>query len=342
MASAATYATFLIGTVNRRQLVGQSLQSVGNQPVYAISGPTASGKTALGVRLAKHIGGEVINFDSVQIYKGIQIATAKPSEEEKHGIPHHLIDYVDPNINYTAAAWAADATAKIVEIESKGKIPILVGGTGFYLRTLRQPLFESPKTDQSVRDRLRKISDRKGSEHLHRILARLDPDAAEKLFPRDSPRVMRALEVICQTGNLFSKQQPNRSEPPEFASRIRLFVLKPPRDVLYAKINARAEQHFENGLVEEVKQLLAEGVNDRGNALGAHGYRRVCEVLRGERSLESAIEKTKQDVRNYAKRQLTWFRREKDALWINGFGDETEAFEQLTGLINPSGVSNNA
>lgn len=309
------------------------------RPIYVIAGPTASGKTALGVRLAKHVGGEVINFDSVQIYKGIQIATAKPTDEEKQGIPHHLIDYVGPNINYTAADWAADATAKIEEVESRGKIPILVGGTGFYLRTLRQPLFESPKTDAAIRDRLRKIKEQKGPEHLHEILSRLDPEAAAKLFPRDAPRVMRALEVIFQTRELFSRQQPNRTEPPEFARRIMLFVLNPPRERLYEKINARTEHHFHAGLVEEVKQLLAAGVNDRSSALVAHGYRRVCEFLGGERTLESAIEKTKQDVRNYAKRQLTWFRREKDALWINGFGDETGTFEQVAGLIKSSRVS---
>jgi tRNA dimethylallyltransferase len=313
-----------------------------NRTIYAIAGPTASGKTALGVRLAQHISGEVINFDSVQIYKGIQIATAKPSAEEKQGIPHHLIDYVDPNINYTAADWAADAAAKIAEIESRGNTPILVGGTGFYLRTLRQPLFESPKTDTAIRDRLRRIKERKGPEHLHKILNRIDPKAAVKLFPRDAPRVMRALEVIFQTGELFSKQQPNRAEPPEFASRIQLFVLNPPRDVLYEKINARAEQHFEDGLVEEVKQLLATGVNERGNALGAHGYRRVCEYLRGERTVESAIEKTKQDVRNYAKRQLTWFRREKESVWLDGFGDDEGIFGSLISLLESSMYQNNA
>lgn len=308
------------------------------RPIYAISGPTASGKTALGVWLAKRVGGEVVNFDSVQIYKGIQVATAKPSEEEKQGIPHHLIDYVDPNVNYTAADWAADAGTKIAEIESRGNVPVLVGGTGFYLRTLRDPLFESPKTDQTLRDRFRAIRDRKGPEHLHRLLFRLDPEAAERLFQRDAPRVMRALEVIFQTGELFSKQQPNRAEPPEFARRIRLFVLNPSRELLYERINLRAERHFENGLVEEVKQLLASGVSDKGNALGAHGYRRVCEFIRGERTLESAVEKTKQDVRNYAKRQLTWYRREDDAVWLNGFGDDEVVKRHLIEHIG-AGVS---
>ena len=299
------------------------------KPIFAISGPTASGKTALGVGLAQSIGGEVVNFDSVQIYKGIQVATAKPSEEEKQGIPHHLIGYVDPNVNYTAADWAEDATKKIEDIQSRGSVPILVGGTGFYLRSLRNPLFESPKTDHELRSRLQSIAEMKGSPYVYRMLKRLDPAAAKKLFENDAPRINRALEVIFQTGEAFSRQQRNRSDPPEFVARIRLFVLNPPRDLLYEKINHRTEQHFENGLVEEVKQLIAAGVNQTGKALGAHGYRRVCEYLRGERSLESAIERSKQDVRNYAKRQLTWFRREADAVWINGFGNEAGIVDRI-------------
>jgi len=297
--------------------------------IYAVAGPTASGKTALAVEVALGLGGEVINFDSVQIYRGIEIATAKPSIEERRGVPHHLIDYVDPNINYTAADWARDAAEKIVEIEARGKIPILVGGTGFYLRTLMRPLFDSPSTDSSIRERLRTIKEKRGPEFLHRLLTRIDPVAADKLFARDYVRVMRALEVYFQTGERISDQQPNRAEPPEFATRIRLIVLQPPRDVLYEKINARTEAHFTAGLVDEVKQLRAGGVKDSTNALGSHAYRRVCEYLRSERTLESAIEQSKQDVRNYAKRQLTWFRRENVSLWLNGFGDDPALFEQI-------------
>ena len=293
-----------------------------NNPIYAIAGPTASGKTALGVELALKVGGEVVNFDSVQIYKGIEIATAKPSEAEKSGVPHHLIDYVDPNVNYTAADWATDAAAKIIEIESRGKTPILVGGTGFYLRTLRQPLFESPKTDPELRERLRAEHKEHGPEHLHKMLEQLDPAAAAKIPARDYVRTMRGLEVYYQTGKRLSEHQPNRETPPEFASRIRLFVLNPLRVKLYEKINKRTEQHFAASLVDEVKQLLADGVRDNTNALGSHAYRRVCEYLRGERDLESAIEQAKQDVRNYAKRQLTWFRREENVTWLDGFGDD--------------------
>lgn len=299
------------------------------RPIYAIAGPTASGKTALGVRLAHMVNGEVVNFDSVQIYKGIQIATAKPNLDEMQGIPHHLIDYVDPNVDYTAADWAKDASKKICEIESRRKVPILVGGTGFYLRTLRQPLFESPKTDNSLRERLRDIMARRGHGHLYRLLRRVDPVAAAKLFERDYVRVMRGLEVFFQTGGRISEVQPQRMPPPEFAARIKLFVLNPPRDALYKKIDARTSGHFNAGLVNEVSQLLTLGVKENTNALGAHGYRRVCEYLRGERDLENAIARSQQDVRNYAKRQLTWYRREKDAVWLNGFGDDENAWVEL-------------
>lgn len=301
--------------------------------IYAISGPTASGKTALGVELALRVGGEVINSDSVQIYQGIQLATAKPSEEEMRGVPHHLIGYVDPNIDYTAGDWARDAAAKIYEIESRGKVPIPVGGTGFYLRTLRQPLFESPKTDTHLRERFRTIHRDRGAEHLHRMLLRVDRATAEKLEPRDYIRVIRALEVYFQTGEPLSKQQSNLPDPPEFADRLWIFVLNPPRAELYDKINSRAEQHFDAGLVDEVKQLLANGVRDNGNALGAHAYRRVCEFLRGERDLRSAIEQSKQDVRNYAKRQMTWFRREAGVIWLDGFGTDERIRNELFRLI---------
>lgn len=303
--------------------------------IYAIVGPTASGKTEIGVALALHLGNaEIINCDSVQIYKEIQIATAKPSTKEMRDVPHHLIDYVAPEIKYTAADWAKDAAEKITEIEARGNVPILVGGTGFYLRTLRQPFFESPKTDEKLRNRLIEIKSQKGAEHLHKILRKIDKVSADKLFPRDYVRVMRALEVYFQTGNRLSAIQPKREKPPEFAARINIFVLNPPRDILYKGINERAEQHFANGLIEEVKQLRESGLKDDTNALGAHGYRRVCEYLRGERTLESAIEQTKQDVRNYAKRQLSWFRREEGANWLEGFGDAKEVQKKLFELCS--------
>lgn len=310
------------------------MQEIKEKPIYSIVGPTASGKTELGVALALHLGnGEIINCDSVQIYQEIEIATAKPSVEEMRGVPHHLIGYVSPEISYTAADWAQDAAAKIAEIEGRGNIPILVGGTGFYLRTLREPFFESPKTDEKLREKLLRLKDKKGAEHLHRLLQRIDPALAAKLYPRDYVRTMRGLEVYFQIGQRLSEMQPNRSAPPQFAQRIQIFALNPPRPLLYEKINARAEQHFAAGLIEEVKHLRARGVKDTTNALGAHGYRRVCEYLRGERSLESTIDQTRQDVRNYAKRQMSWFRREKDIVWLDGFGGDKEIQAKLWKMI---------
>ena len=304
------------------------------KPIFAIVGPTASGKTELGVDLATRLGNaEIINCDSVQIYKEIKIATAKPTPEEMGGIPHHLLDYVAPHVNYTAADWARDAEKTVAEIESRGNTPILVGGTGFYLRTLREPLFESPPTDETLRARLRVIVERKGPEHIHKILQRVDPSTAKKLFPRDYVRTTRALEVFFQTGKKLSDLQPKRKDPPEFAARIAVFALHPPREELYDIIDKRTESHFSRGLVEEVKDLLQRGIPSTSNALGSHGYRRVNEYLVGERTIESAIERTKQDVRNYAKRQITWFKREKGVQWLNGFGSCTEIKNGLWELV---------
>jgi tRNA dimethylallyltransferase len=269
----------------------------------------------------------------VQVYQEIQIATAKVLPEEMRGVPHHLLDYISPYINFTAADWAKDALEKIAKIESRGNVPILVGGTGFYLRTLKEPLFESPKTDEKFRQRLTEIRHEKGAEFLHKMLARIDKKAAEKLFPKDYVRTMRGLEFYFQTGELFSEFQPKRTEPPECSNRIKVFVLNPPREILYERINLRAEKHFAQGLVEEVIELRQKGIPDNSNALGSHGYRRVCEYLRGERTLESAIEQTKLDVRHYAKRQFTWFRKEENAVWLEGFGDEKETQEKLWQII---------
>ena len=313
-------------------------RAIGERPIYVIAGPTASGKTALAVRLAREVGGEVVNFDSVQIYREINAATAKPTAEEMEGIPHHLINYVDPRRNYTAADWANNAREKIAEIEARGNTAVLAGGTGFYLRTLMRPLFESPKTDETLRRRLRNIKEKRGALHLHRMLARIDPAAAATLPERDHVRVMRALEVFFQTGDRISEIRDRRAQPPDFVERMKIFVLEPPRDKLYEKINRRTERHFANGLVEEVEYLRRQGIADDTNAMGAHGYRRVCEYLRGERTLDDAVEKTQQDVRNYAKRQLTWFRREEKAIWLKGFGDEDAVWEQLIDEIVPSDV----
>ena len=299
------------------------------RPVIAVVGPTASGKSDLGIALALRLGGEVINCDSVQVYKEIEIATAKVPLAERRGVPHHLIDFVPPERNYTAADWARDALLKIEEIEARGRTALLVGGTGFYLRALREPFFEAPPTDADLRRRLVRLRERRGPEHLHKLLQRLDPERAAQLAPRDWSRVQRALELRLQTGEKLSARMSRRDAPPPQAARLRVFALNPPREELYRRIDRRAEAHFRAGLVEEVRLLLERGVPAEGSALGAHGYRRVVEYLRGRRTLEGAIEQTKLDVRHYAKRQLTWFRREAGAEWVEGFGEDPAVAEEV-------------
>ena len=300
-----------------------------DRPVIAIVGPTASGKSDLGIALALRLEGEIINCDSVQVYREIEIATAKIPLTERSGIPHHLIDFVPPERTYTAADWARDALARIDEIEARGRTALLVGGTGFYLRALREPFFEAPPTDTDLRRRLVQLRERRGAEHLHRLLRRLDPERAARLAPRDWSRVQRALELRLQTGERFSARMRGRLAPPPHAARLRVFVLNPPRAELYRRIDQRTEAHFRAGLVEEVRELLERGVPTETSALGAHGYRRVVEHLRGERTLASAVEQTKLDVRHYAKRQLTWFRRETGAEWVEGFGEEPAVQEEV-------------
>jgi len=302
--------------------------------MLAIVGPTASGKSALGIQLALKLNGEIVNCDSVQVYKEIQIATAKVPLEERQGIPHHLIDYVSPEVNYTAVEWAREAAKKIEEIESRGRVPLLVGGTGFYLRALREPFFVTPPTNQCLRGRLNRIREKHGAEHLHRLLQRIDPKAARVLYPRDWPRVQRAIEVYLQSGQSIMDQKSDRPEPHESAHRLRILALNPPRAELYKRINERTEAHFRAGLVEEVRGLLNRGFSPASNALGAHGYRRVVEYLQGLRDLESAIEQTKLDVRHYAKRQLTWFRHEPGVEWFDGFGEENSVLRSVLEAVS--------
>jgi tRNA dimethylallyltransferase len=296
--------------------------------IPAIVGPTASGKSDLGIALALELGGEIVNLDSVQVYRRIEVATAKVPVEERRGVPHHLIDIADPTTNFTAGKWARTAATTIEEIESRGNVAILVGGTGFYLRALTDGLFEGPVVPASLRERLKDRLTRVGPERLHRLLARLDPLTAHRLAPRDSSRVIRALEVRLSTGRPLStlhSEIPPAPPSRDIADRVRIFALSPPREALYARIDLRADRMFAAGLVEEVRDLLAEGVPRDAKAFGAHGYRRVVEYLFGERSLESAIEQTKLDTRHYAKRQGTWWRGTPGVRWVSAFGESAEA-----------------
>jgi tRNA dimethylallyltransferase len=301
--------------------------------IPAIVGPTASGKSDLGIRLALAFDGEIINLDSVQVYAQIQIATAKVPIAEQRGVAHHLIDIVEPTANFTAGQYARLASEKIEEIEARRRMALLVGGTGFYLRALINPLFESPQTDLRLRERLSQRRDSRGAEYLHRLLNRIDPRAGSHISPRDWSRSMRALEFFFQTGRRISDEQPETPPPPAFAARLRVLALAPPREELYERINLRAEAMFAEGLVEEVQSLLAAGVPPTAKAFQAHGYRRVVEYLQGRRTREDALNQMKLDTRHYAKRQLSWWRTWPGVKWINGFGDEDEAFKEASDYL---------
>lgn len=301
--------------------------------IPAIVGPTASGKSELGILLALALGGEIVNLDSVQVYRRICIATAKVPPSERHGVPHHLIDIAEPTDNFTAGEYAIVASRTIEEIESRERLAILVGGTGFYLRALVRPLFEGPKTDLRLRERLIRLRDRRGAKHLHRLLRRIDPVSAQAIKERDWSRTMRAIEVYFQTGRRMSEARPETPPPPELALRVKVIALNPPREILYERINRRAEAMFESGLVEEVQSLIASGVPANAKAFQAHGYRRVVEHLAGKRARQDALNQMKLDTRHYAKRQLSWWRAWPGVKWINRFGDEAEAFREAIAYL---------
>ena len=299
-------------------------------PIPAVVGPTASGKSELGIAMALEFGGEIISLDSIQVYSRLEIATAKVPVSQRRGVPHHLIDFLDPTDLFTAGDYAELARVVIQQIESAGRIPIFVGGTGFYLRALVSPMFESPKTAPEIRKRLGRILKARGPRHLHRMLARVDQLAAAAISPGNWSRSVRALEFFFQTGRRISDERLGTPSPSEFASRIRVIALNPPRQELYHRINRRADLMVAQGLIDEVKSLIDSGVPPDAKAFQAHGYRRVVEYLQGQRSLDDAINQMKLDTRHYAKRQLTWWRAWPNVKWIDKFGDDTEAIAEAS------------
>ena len=303
-------------------------QPASKPPLIAVVGPTASGKSDLGIALAERFDGEIVNCDSVQVYRGVNVATAKVPMEERRGVPHHLIDIVEPTVNFTAVAWAEEAKRVIAGIESRRKRAILVGGTGFYLRALTTKFFDSPEIDEGVRPRLQRIMEKRGADWLSRMLARVDPRLAAKFAPKDFSRVIRALEVYFSSGRPLSEwQERSPEEPTEFAGRLHYFVLAPPRDDLYERINRRVDVMVELGLLKEIQNLIAAGVPPAAKAFNAHGYKRFVEYLMGRRTLDSAIEQMKLDTRHYAKRQWTWWRAQANTYWLSGFGFEPNVIE---------------
>lgn len=292
--------------------------------VIVIGGPTASGKTSLGVELAKRINGEVISADSMQIYKDMTIGTAKPQLEEMEGIPHHLIDFVSPDERYSVADFKLDAEKKIEEILSKGKVPIIVGGTGLYIDTLIYGIeYPNIEFDENYRNELLDIANSEnGLDELYEKAKKIDPDAIEKISPNDKKRITRIIELYKATGKTKTElERISRINGVKYDYKV--FAINMDREKLYERINLRVDLMIENGLVDEVKNIVNK-YNKFPTAMQGLGYKEVVEFLNGEITEIEMIDKIKQETRRYAKRQLTWFRKNKDIIWIDGLNKKDE------------------
>jgi tRNA dimethylallyltransferase len=289
--------------------------------LVVVLGPTASGKTALSLALAERFDGEIVNCDSVAMYRGFEIGTAKPSAAERSRAPHHLLDFVDPTSFITAGEYSRQARDVLAEISARRHLAIAVGGTGLYLRALLEGLFPGPQRSEELRERLRERAAHRAPNYLHRILRRLDQTAATKIHANDTPKLIRAIEVCLASRQKMSELWQQRGRDRLRGFRILRIGLDPDRDALYGRINLRAQRMFEGGLIEETQSLLKKhGANAR--PLASLGYKQASQFLRGEVSREQALQAAQQAHRNYAKRQMTWFRREPDVEWLNGFGDD--------------------
>src|SRR5689334_21218118 len=298
--------------------------------LVAIVGPTGSGKTTLSLALAERFGGEIVNCDSVAIYHEFDIGTAKPSPPERARARHHLLDVVEPAQFMTAGDFARRAREVLSEIAARKQLPIVVGGTGLYLRALLDGLFVGPERSEELRARLRATQQARGAEWLHRILRRLDPATAEKIHANDVPKVIRAIEVCLSSRQRMSELWKQGRDALRGFRVLRL-GLDPERNALYTRINERARRMFDAGLVEEAKNL-AEKYPDAW-ALSSLGYKQALQYARGEIDLKLAIWAAQQAHRNYAKRQMTWFRREPNVHWLKGFGDEDAVQEEAVVIV---------
>ena len=298
------------------------MPSAGPEPLLvAVLGPTASGKTALSLALAERFHGEIVNCDSVAMYCEFDIGTAKPSASELARAPHHLLDCVAPTSDVTAGEYARQSRQVLEEIKARGHTPIVVGGTGLYLRALLDGLFPGPQRSEELRVRLRERAESRGSSYLHRILRHLDRAAAEKIHANDAPKIIRAIEVCLASRQKMTDLWQQRGRDPLRGFRILRIGLDPERQALYKRINERAQQMFEAGLVEETQRLL-EKYGDAAGPLSSLGYKQAVQFLHREVTREQALQAAQQAHRNYAKRQMTWFRREPEVIWLNGFGDD--------------------
>jgi tRNA dimethylallyltransferase len=290
-------------------------------PLVAIVGPTASGKSALGLWLAERLGGEVVACDSTQLYRGVDIGTAKPTVAERRGIPHHLIDVLDANETSTAGGYREMAIAVLDTLRGRMRLPVLTVGTGLYLRALLEGLADVPQRSDELRERLRTIAQEHEPGHLHRVLQRLDREAAGRIAAADRQKVIRAVEVCLLAKKPLSEVH-RMGRTPLTGWRVLKIGLMPPREALYERIHARTEAMLKQGWIDEVRGLMERGVTKEAKVFDFIGYRELRAVLRGDSTMEVACAVIQQGTRRYAKRQLTWFRKEPGVHWLSGFGNE--------------------
>ncbi len=299
-------------------------------PIVAVIGPTGAGKSDLGIRISGEFAGEIVNCDSLQIYRYFDIGTAKVPESERRGIPHHLLDIADPGEVFTAGEYARIARPVLADITARGRLPVVAGGTGFYLRALFEGLFPGPERDERLRERLARREARRPG-WLHRLLSRHDPAAAAKIHAADVQKLVRACEVLLLTRRPLTELFEERDRLEGY--RILKLGLDPPREALYERLNERCVRMFEGGLIEEVRGILARGYPETIKPLESHGYRQALQLIKGELDLPHAISHAQRNTRRYAKRQWTWFRRDPDVVWIKGFGQDGPAQRQALDLV---------
>ena len=299
------------------------------KPLIAILGPTATGKSALGIAIAERFNGEIINCDSTAVYRGFDIGTDKIPIDQRRGIPHHLIDIADPADEYTAAQFARDAAAAVRELHAKAKLPILVGGTGFYYRALTRGLFPGPGKNAELRSRLEAIARKRGVEALHRMVTRVDPESGARIQPRDLKRLVRALEVYFQTGKPLTAHFEDTVSPLGPEVTIGAIALRMPAPWLAERLAKRVDEQFEAGLLDEIRALLASGVPPGARPFGGLVYRQAMEHLRGVRDEASTRALIAQENRKYARRQLIWFRKEPNLVWFDGPGTNAEVQDSV-------------
>jgi tRNA dimethylallyltransferase len=315
-------------TALRFPITSNTVLSPAHSSLIVILGPTGSGKSALALTLAEHFNGEIINCDSVQVYRGLDIGSAKTPPDQRRRIPHHLLDIAAPEADLTAGAYAQLARNALAQLSARQALPIVVGGTGFYLRSLLDGLSPAPGRDPALRQRLYKVAVRRPSA-LHRLLTRRDPPAANRIHPNDHQKLIRAIEISADPAPLSPRQ-------PLTGYSVLKIGLNPPRPELHQRLNQRTIAMFRDGILAETQALLAAGLPATAKSLQSLGYKQALRVLTHQLSLEQGIEDCQTKTRQYAKRQLTWFRREADVHWLNGFGDELAIQARATDLLMSS------